>query len=163
MMSLTTVLLFAVSGALYSETYEKFAPCFIDVKGWSADEVTGVDLFMPNMSLVNAMRTYSAGEKEASVMVITGNKALTSQYQEAGSIETTEFNAVMKEIGGFQVTSVYDKKNKTGSVVVILKQTEQKGSFLTITYKSLSEAEAIEFSRVFDWKRIMDIAETIDF
>ncbi|MBN2191059.1 MAG: hypothetical protein JW728_07620 [Candidatus Aureabacteria bacterium] len=161
---ISIVLLSAVAAPAYSETYEKFAPCFVDVNGWSADEVTGIDLFMPNMSLVNAIRTYSSGDKEASVMIMAGSKALAAQQQEANiAMETSDFNAVSKKIDGFQVTGVYDKANKTGSVVVIISQTEQKGVFITVTYTNITEAEAIGFSRAFDWNRVKDIAKTINF
>ncbi|MCK9555943.1 hypothetical protein M0R36_09055 [bacterium] len=160
---LSIVLLSAVSAPAYSETYEKFTPCFVDVNGWSADEVTGIDLFMPNMSLVNAVRTYSNDGKEANVMIMAGSKALANQQGGNVSVETSDFSTVSKKIDGFQVTSVYDKANKAGSVVVIISQTEQKGVFITLTYTNLSEAEAIEFSRSFDWNRVNDIAKTINF
>ncbi len=163
LMSLSIALLSAVSTPSYSETYEKFAPCFVDVNGWSADEVTGVDLFMPNMSLVNAVRTYSNDGKEANVMIMAGSKALASQQGGNISVETSDFSTVSKQINGFQLTSVYDKADKTGSVVVILEQMEQKAVFLTITYTNLTEAEAIEFSRLFDWNEIKDIAQTVNF
>ena len=57
-------------------------------------------------------------------------------------------------LNGFQVQTVYDKKENSGSVTVFLTHEQTEGAFFNLLYAGISEKEAIGLAKKFDWKKI---------
>ncbi|MBW2738684.1 MAG: hypothetical protein JRE64_07495 [Deltaproteobacteria bacterium] len=120
-----------------------------------------MNMNMSGMVMINSTRTYSKGNKELTAVIMKGNQAFGmggmqgSGMQGSGMhMETPEVNMNVKTINGFQVQTVYDKKENSGSVTVFLTHEQTGGAFFNLLYAGISEKEAIGLAKKFDWKKI---------
>ncbi len=150
-----------VTAAVQAESYQTLYPCLIDLSGWTGSEPTGMNMNMSGMVMINSTRTYSKGNKELTAVIMKGNQAFGmggmqgSGMQGSGMhMETPEVNMNVKTINGFQVQTVYDKKENSGSVTVFLTHEQTGGAFFNLLYAGISEKEAIGLAKKFDWKKI---------
>ena len=159
---LTFAVLF-VAAAVEAESYQTLYPCLIDLPDWTGGEPTGMNMSMSGMVMVNATRAYSKGNKELTAMIMKGNQAFgIGGMQGSGMhMETPEVKMKIKTINGFQVQTVYDKKDNSGAVTVFLTHEQTGGAFFTLSYAGISESEAIGLAKKFDWKKIKSKAKSL--
>ena len=138
----------------YAEKHEKLYGELKDIKGWKGGDPEGMAMEMPGMKMVQAMRIYTKGDNEISAMIMIGSAAAAGTFAalEDMKLETSEVKAAVKEIDGFTVHSVYDKEEKGGAITVLLNPDEKEAAVFVFSYKDLSEEEALEIAKKFDWK-----------
>ena len=164
---LTFAILF-VTAAVQAESYQTLYPFLIDLSGWTGGEPTGMNMSMSGMVMINAVRTYNKGNKELAAMIMKSNQAAGGGMQQRpgmyGSgmhMESPEVNMNIKTINGFQVQTVYNKVENSGAVTVFFIQEETGGAFFTLSYKGISESDALGLAKKFDWKDIKNKIESI--
>ena len=135
------------------ESYKVFYPHFIDLKGWNGDKPDGAAVDMPGMTMTSAHRSYHNGEKELEAMIMIGNPAMMGM-QAGVVVETSDVKASIKEINGFKVHQSFDKGDNSGSVSVVLKESETKGAFFILTFEGMNADEGLKYAEKFDWKEM---------
>jgi hypothetical protein len=158
-----------VAAAVQAESYQTLYPCLIDLSGWTGGEPTGMNMNMSGMVMVNAIRTYSKGNTELTAMIMKGDQAFGMGSMQRGQgmygsdmhMDTPEANMNIQTINGFQVQTVYDKEENSGAVTVFLTHKQAGGAFFTLSYAGISESEAIELAKKFDWKKIKNKLQSL--
>ncbi|MBN2514849.1 MAG: hypothetical protein JXC33_02325 [Deltaproteobacteria bacterium] len=153
---IVAMMLICVSG-VYADSYQALYPCLIDLPGWEGKEPKGVKMEMPGMNMINATREYRQGDKKINAMVVVGNPAMASAAVPQGmmNMETDEMKIAMTTIQGFKVHTVYNKKEHSGAVTVILLPGQAGGgAIFTFSFEGLTETEAMNLAQTYDWKTI---------
>ena len=162
-----TILLVAAA-VVRAESYQSLYPCLINLSGWTGGEPTGMNMSMSGMVMINAVRTYSMGNKELTAIIMKSNRAAGSGMQQSlgmyGSgmhMDTPEANINIQTINGFQVQTVYDKVENSGAVTVFLSHEQAVGAFFTLSYTGVPENEALDIARKFDWNKIKSKVQSL--
>lgn len=153
---IVAMMLICVSG-VYADSYQALYPYLIDLPGWDGEEPKGMKMDMPGMKMINATREYRQGDKKINAMVVIGNPAMAGAAVPQGmmNMETDEAKIAMTTIQGFRVHTVYNKKEHSGAVTVILLPGEAGGgAIFTLSFEELSDTEAMNIAQTFDWKTI---------
>ncbi len=92
------------------------------------------------------------GNKIFHAMIVAGN---TTHYQSGFAsgvnINTSASRVTAQTINGFQVVSQYQKAAKSGAVMVMIKGGQVKGAMLILEYRGITDSQALELSKKFDW------------
>ncbi len=145
----------------HAQKHQALAPLLIDLPGWMASERDGMSMEVAGIKIINANRSYAKGEKELTVIIMIGNQAMTQADAAESTVETSAGSMSAKTVDGFQVQTVSDKGKKSGEMVVVLAQGQKGGVVLTVSYSGLSEAEALDMVKKFDWKKMKAEAEKL--
>ena len=149
------ILLWAVS--VQAESYEALYPCLTDLPGWEAKEPEGMKMEMPGMKMINATRSYTRGNREITAVIIIGNQAMSNPMGAEGmKMETPETKVTIERINGFLVQNVYDKKENEGTIIVYLNRQGTGPAIFSFSFKELSENEALNLAKAFDWEMMRD-------
>ncbi|MBN1932003.1 MAG: hypothetical protein JW786_10400 [Desulfobacterales bacterium] len=156
-----TFVLLCISNVASGASYQTLFPYLIDLPGWSGSEPEGMNMEMSGMTMVNATRSYTKGDKELTAVIMIGNQAFGLNPAAAGGmkVETSQGKMDFKTIDGFQVQTVYDKEDNSGAVNVILQ--DAGGALFTLTFEGLKAEEAFNLVRKFDWEKIQKAAKSI--
>ncbi len=149
--------LFAASIPVYAGQYESLSPFLLDLKGWQAEPAEGMDMDMGGTKIIQAMRQYTQGSKEADAMVMIGNAMMTqahAQGMQSGQMETAEAKVEVTTIDGYQVSIHHSKADNEGAVVVVLPGMGQQGAIFVLHYQGLNENDGLSMAKKFDWKKI---------
>lgn len=134
--------------------HTQLTPLLVDLKGWEAEPAGGMTMDMGSSRMINAARDYRQGDKELNAMVMLGNQAMTQGSMQDLKAETAEGKMAIKTIDGFKVMSQYSKTEKSGAVIVYLRQDQQQGAIFTLAYKGLTEEEGLNAAKKFDWNEM---------
>jgi len=139
-----------------STKYEKLYKFLVKLKGWKCEEPEGMQMDMPELKMIQAMREYRSEDKKKKfqALVIVGSTSAV-----AGYIQRTDMNyedektkVTVKEIDGFQTYIFLDKESNTGSISIILSTDDKGGSFFVVSFEGMNDEEAFNIARKFDWK-----------
>ncbi|OAG27879.1 hypothetical protein [Thermodesulfatator autotrophicus] len=138
-------------------SYQEVCSVLTDLKGWQAEECSGMNVSTPMGEMVTAERSYQKGDKEISVMVIHGMQAVQfwQPYAYVTEMDSPESYVKLTTINGFKVGISHDKQTNSGSVVVLLN--EKSGVVATIfalQYNDMSWKDGLKLARQFNWKKI---------
>jgi hypothetical protein len=153
---IVAMMLICVSG-VYADSYQALYPYLVNLPGWDGKEPNGVKMDMSGMKMINAAREYRQGDKKINAMVLIGNPAMAGAAVPQGmmNMETDEMKIAMTTIQGFRVHAVYNKKELSGAVtVILLPGQEGGGAIFTFSFEGLTETEAMNLAQTFDWKAI---------
>ena len=150
---LVLTLTFFAAAAMAAD-HTQLTPLLVNLKGWEADQAGGMTMDMGSSKMINAARDYRQGGKEINAVVMIGNQAMTQGSMQAMKAETAEGKMFIKTIDGFKVMSQYSKTDKSGAIMVYLKQGQQQGAIFTMVYKGLSEEEGLDTAKQFNWKEM---------
>jgi len=145
----------------YADNHEVLTPLLIDQPGWDAQEAEGMSMDMGTMKMITASRTYTQDSKEMDAMLIIGNQAMTQGKMQQMKAESLDTKVSITNIDGFNVQTVYDKNDKSFSVVVFLSQSQTKGAMFMLSGKGLSENEALGIAKKFNWKNMKATVEKL--
>jgi hypothetical protein len=155
--ALIVCVLFTVSVPAYAAQYESLGPLLIDLKGWKAEPVQGMDMDMGGTKIIQAMREYIRDGKEADAMIMIGNTMMTqahAQGMQSMKMETAEDKVQMTTIDGYQVSIQHSKTDNEGAVMVVLPGAGQLGALFVFHYKGLNDKDGLSTAKKFDWKKI---------
>ena len=147
-LTLVVILTFLAATAVAAD-HTLLTPLLVDLKGWNAEPARGMTMDMGSSKMINAARDYRQGDKEIKAMVMLGNQAMTQGSMQDMKAENAEGKMSIKTIDGFKVMSQYGKTEKSGAVIVYLKQDQQQGAIFTLVYDGLTEEEGLKL--VEDW------------
>ena len=150
--------LVSVANAL---TYQDVLPYLVDLPGWQSGKPTGMTSSMNGMNMVTASKEYSQGEKKFNVSVVFGNPmfgAMPMMGNMNMNIDTPEERIYTKTINGFMVVVTYEKQDKSGSILVYLKKDQGNSGVITFDFQGISEQEAMQLAKKFNWKGIKKLA-----
>lgn len=136
-------------------------PLLTDLSGWKAQKAEGMSMDMGTMKMTSATRTYEKGDSVVSVVLMVGNSGMAQGQFANMNMETDEVKASMKKVDGFDTSHGYDKKERTGSFMVILASKGQSSGFLGINYEGISMADAEKIARQFDWAQMKKAVQKI--
>jgi hypothetical protein len=145
----------------YADDYELLTPLLIDQPGWDAREAKGMSMDMGAMKMITASRTYTQDSKKIDAMLIIGNQAMTQGKMQQMKAESLDTKVSITNIDGFNVQTVYEKNDKSCSVVVFLSQSQTKGAMFMLSGKGLSENEALGIAKKFNWKNMKATVEKL--
>ncbi len=141
-----------------AQSYEALKPLLVDLAGWEAEAAQGTSMDMEGAKMTTATREYKQGEKQITVTIVIGGAAAAAANAMATATpvqaETDKDKVSVQNLDGFQVTSNYDKQEKSGTILVILAQAKDGGAFMTFTYNGLNDGEAMKLAQKFDWKKM---------
>jgi len=140
------------------QAFQRFLPLLVDLDGWTGKKADGMSMDMANMSMTTANRDYTKGSSELHASVVVGQGAVAglAPLQNAMNIETTDGHMITAQMHGMNVLKGYNNKDKSGSLIVGL----SKDAMLSVSYKNLTEDEALALAEKFDWKAIQTTAQT---
>jgi hypothetical protein len=149
---------------LLAEEYEKFYDQFVELEKWKRNDPEGAAVAVPGMNMLQAMCTYTKDKSELNAMIMIGTAAMTSPFTAQGEMkyETEDGKAVSEEIDGFMVFTMYDKKNKSGAVTVVLLPGEEENALFVLAFEGLPEKEGREMAMKFNWKEMKKRVESLE-
>ena len=152
--TLGMILIVACAVTAHAGDHQSLTPLLIDLDGWAAEEPEGMNMDMGAMKMTNATRTYTKGDNTLTAMVMIGSHAMTQGQMQEMNAETSEARVSISEIDGFRVHTGYDKNENAGSVIVFLSQGQTESALFIVSYQGLSDKEAVNLAKQFDWKKM---------
>ena len=151
-----SILLPQASGA--EQAFQRFLPLLVDLDGWTGKKADGVSMEMANMSMTTANRDYTKGSAELHASVVVGQAAVgaLAPLQNAMNIQTSDGHMITASMHGMNVLKGFNNKDKSGSLIVGV----SKDAMFNLSYKNLTEDEALALAEKFDWKAIQTAAQT---
>lgn len=140
------------------QAFQRFLPLLVDLDGWTGKKADGMSMDMANMSMTTAARDYTKGSAELHASVMVGQAAVgaLAPLQNAMNIQTSDGHMVTASMHGMNVLKGFNNKDKSGSLIVGL----SKDAMFSLSYKNLTEDEALALAEKFDWKAIQTTAQT---
>jgi hypothetical protein len=146
----------------WAQSYEALTPLLIDLPGWKAEAAQGASMDVQGAKMTTATRAYQQEGKEITAQIVIGGSAGAAADSMANTpavqMENAEQKVSIKTVNGFQVTATFQKKEKTGTIMVVIAQGKDSGGFFSFTYKGLTDDEASKLAEKFDWKKMQDAA-----
>jgi hypothetical protein len=136
--------------ALAEAGYQRFVPLLIELSGWTGDKPEGMAMEMNGAAMVAATRRYERGEARLEVQIVIG-PAAQGALGAAGAVmkfETGEGRMSSGPLDGFHVTRNYTFSDKSGGVIVALRDNALFG----LTFNGVADDEALGLAKQFDWK-----------
>jgi hypothetical protein len=147
------VLTVSISAAGALPGYKALCEEMGEIPGWSLTQCEGMKMVNPMMGeVVTATKTYIKGEKRLEVTVVSGMQAMMmwGPYATGTTMENDEALVKIEKIDGFPVGISYDKKTRSGGIVIQLAQNAVLGG----TFEKMGWKEALELMRKIDWKKL---------
>ncbi|MBN1998625.1 hypothetical protein JW935_13785 [candidate division KSB1 bacterium] len=142
------------SSLTFADPTENLKSLLVDLEGWEAEEADGSSVDMGGVKVINVARSYSNGDYSLDVTILLGsNVMILGQTQELNA-ETEDGKVTTSDIDGFNVIQAFDKTEKDGSIVVTLEKKTAEGAMFIVSYEGISEEEALEIAKKFDWEKI---------
>ena len=135
-----------------AQAFQRFVPFLIDLPGWTGKKPDGMAMEIPGTSIITATREYAKGGAKLNAQIITGPAAqgALAATNPAMKFETSEARMSASTVDGFQVARTFTFKDKSGVIIVAL----GPSAMFNLTFNGVSEDEALELAKKFDWKAI---------
>ncbi len=158
-MAFLLVLFFGMAQALWAGdlSYKELCSLLGDLKGWQAEECTGMNLECPQGRMVMASREYRCKDRVLQVTAVTGSSAMAywsnwASFKPGTTLNTPEQLLKLIEVEGFPVGIVQSKRGKEGVIVVLLGTGEKARGVLQASFRGLDWDEAIEALKGLPWE-----------
>jgi hypothetical protein len=148
--------------AAYSAGFDALLPLLIDLPDWEAEQAAGSDATAEGVRAVVAFRSYQSGDRKFNVNILVGLQALLTwlpDYREGLRIITPDALTEVKNIEGFLVFYNYQWLNKSGGIIVLLRDGADDpdlGAVLAVDFEDLSLEEALTIAQRFDWAEMKE-------
>jgi hypothetical protein len=166
------IFFFLLNGTVFSQSYKSLYPCFIDLPGWEAEEVSGMDpddwviTTGAKRDLITATRDYEKGDKSLSVVIQVGPgiAALYADMEESES-NSDGMHVTVKKIKGHQAHISCHREDETNccDIRIVLFSHKESGALLMFVSEGLTEKEALEIAQKFDWDLMTEKAKSLKF
>lgn len=140
----------------YSNQLKKL---LIDLPGWTGEDPEGADMAFNQVTMITAARKYTRGDAILNAGIIIGNSSNVSQIPKT-TYETEEGFLRTKKIKGYETFLVYNKKDNSGSIFILLASSPHSAMF-TFTYENTGWEVAENLAEKFDLDAIKKVAESI--
>lgn len=143
---------FFASTLIAGDSLKGFLP---NLDGWQAQEAQDMNMNMNGMQMINAVRVYEKGDKTVTATVMVSSTQMGSMgmagFQQM-SMEQGQVKVKTSEMGGFKVLEAYDGAEKTGTITVLLSESQGKSAIFSIACEGISGDEGLALVKKFDWK-----------
>ena len=150
---------FVVSLSVHAQQTNALTPLLVDLGGWTADSAEGVNMNMPGMKMINAVREYRRSGQQVTAMVMVGSAMMTQGQIQQMNMETDQARVRVVTINGFKVHINTDKAGKSGGITVFLSQQQNDNAFFTLYFEGISEKEGLALAKKFNWQQMKTAAE----
>lgn len=150
-----------LSGPARADQAAGLKKTLVDLPGWQAEAAEGASIDMGGISMVNASRSYSSGGKTLDATIIVGTSAMVQGQVQSVNVQTAEASVTTAVHDGFTAVNSYDKKEKSGGIVVSLLKKEPNGAMLAVSYAGMTPEAAMEVVKKFDWKKMKQAAAAV--
>lgn len=140
--------------------YKVICSALEDQSGWRAEPCEGMNMQgSPMGDMVTANRSYTKGNKKIDVMVIGGMNAMGywAPFQANMQVDSSEQFVKLTQIKGFNVGISYEKKQKSGGVVIAFESKDAPGTtraVMVFNFTNMGWRDALCFAKKFDWEKI---------
>ena len=141
--------------------YDGLKPLLIDIKNWQGATVEGTSMDANGMKMIMATRNYKHGEANIDAQVGLMPSSASSAMQMNLNMENDQIIVNTSNMDEFQVYQNYEKNQKSGSILVLLKGTEQNSLMFIMSYTGINHQEALTIAKQFDWKNMKTTAEAL--
>ena len=161
-------LLFILPVSILCQKAQDFVPLLIDLEGWEADEAEVVEVSYQDFKGLSVRREYERDEQSLDATIMIGFQAAglwNPMYYDGFKMEAGDAIMDVKKTDGFFVFHNYQKSEKAGMCVVLLEETSQEkktGAVFVFSYNEIEDKEGVELAKKFDWKKMSEIAKTIE-
>lgn len=155
---LMLLLVWGPLSAVHAEQrFQRFLPLLIELDGWQGKKADGMSMEMSNVSMTTANRDYQRGAAQVHASVMLGQAAAGAMgpLQNGMNVQTSDGHMVTSTMHGMTVMKTYNTPQQSGALMVAL----DKEALFTLSYKGISEDEAVALAEKFDWKAIQTAAE----
>ena len=161
---LVIFLVFFNSSLVFSfPNYSTICAQLEEIPGWNSDKCEGVNVQgTPMGNMVSAQKRYIKGNKQVDVAVFSGMNAMGmwAPYQNNMQVDSTEQFIKVTKINGYNVAISYEKKNKTGGIVIGFNSKKNPGmvdAVLVFNFSNMHWKDGLEFAKKFDWDKIREL------
>ena len=137
--------------------YPELYNMLVDIKGWKADSPTGSYLSGSMGEMVRVERHYKKDGKRIDIMIIGGTLAhsIWMPFEMDMVYEGEEAFLKTTTLKGFKAGISHNKKDSTGSVVVLVKESsEGSGAVFVLDYANMEFNEALKIVELFPLNKI---------
>ncbi len=152
--ALVIVFISSLTSFAYAQQNNSLTSLLITLNGWEADPAEGMNMNMNGIKMVNAVREYKKGHADVTATIIIGNSMMTQSQMPQMNVQTSDKSMKTKKINGFNLYINYDKKEKTGVVLIFLNKKASDQSLFIVSFQGLSEEQGLKFAERFDWNKI---------
>jgi hypothetical protein len=154
-------LVFFVAVPARAQQTNALTPLLVDLAGWAADPAEGVNMNMPGMKMINAVREYNRGGQQATAMVMVGSSGMTQGQIQQMNLETDQARVRVVTINGFKVHISVDKADKSGGITVFLSQRQNDSALFTLYFEGIPEKEGLAMAKKFNWQQMKGAADKL--
>jgi hypothetical protein len=139
----------------------------IDLHGWTGDNPETVDMTVQDMRGITVSRNYSQNEKSLKAGIVIGQQTTgmwNPAYQEGMRIEAGGNLMEVKTLNGYPVLHTYNQDEKSGMMVVLLRDVGVdggSGAVFLLVYNELDDGTGVELSQKFDWNKMKTMVKNI--
>ena len=152
----TIVIILLLLGISHSpalaQGHNTLVPLLAALPGWQAEKAEGMSMNAGGMKMINATRSYAKGSRELNAVVMVGSQAMTMGQMQQMKMETNEVRVNIESINGFQVSSSYNKQEKSGGIMVMLGGNQTSGAIFMLNFEGMDDHQALKLAKKFDWK-----------
>ncbi len=124
----------------------------INLKGWQGEDAQTMSMDMNGVKMTNAVRTYEKGGKTiAATIMVTSRQMGMASFQQM-SMTQGNIKIESKEINGFKVLNTHDGNENSGSLTVLLGESQNNSAIFSMAYEGLSNKDNLSMAKKFDWK-----------
>jgi len=140
------------SAPVFAQSHSTLTPLLGNLSGWQAEKAEGMSMDAGGMRMINATRSYAKGSRELNAVVMVGSQAMTMGQMQQMKMETNEVRVNIESINGFQVSSSYNKQEKSGGIMVMLGGNQTSGAIFMLNFEGMDDHQALKLAKKFDWK-----------
>lgn len=160
-------LIILMATVLLGEKPEDLIPLLIDLEGWVGEEAEVSDVTFQDFRGISVRREYQRDEHALDASIVIGYQAAgmwNPMYYDGFKMESGEAILDVKKIDDFFVFHSYQKPDKAGMCIVLLKETSQQersGAVFAFSYEGIEDSEGKELLKKFDWAKMMETVKKI--
>jgi hypothetical protein len=130
--------------------FQRFVPLLVDLSGWTGSKAEGMAMEMSGASMVAATRNYERGEARFEVQIMTGPAAQGALAATGAvmKIESSDGRMSSEVLDGFQVTRTFTFSDKSGGILVALRD----NALFSLSFNGIADDEALALAKQFNWK-----------
>ena len=142
--------------------YSKLCEHLKDLKGWQAEKCTGMNMTASPMGeVVSATRSYSMGDESVNAVIVSGMQATSYWAPFAYNMQMDSDDQFVKitKIKGFSVGIIYNKKDKSGNIAVLLKKSGNNtpAALFNIGFNNMDWEKALDIAKKFNWTAMKNL------
>ncbi len=148
-------LFLSIPMTILAQTSFSTKPFLNDLSGWKGDMTKTQTIPAGSGYMRTTKRIYVQKNKTVQAMIITGNTmSFGSGFAVGKNIQTPYSRVTAKTINGFNVVTRYNKSDKSGAVMVMIRAGQVKGAIFMFEFRGITNTQALELAQKFNWSEM---------